>query len=239
MRSSNVTAAALPESFCLAKLLRNAKAFGVRMGQPPFFLLRALPLKAPLQKHGLEGKIEAATEHSEIIFRPVDHAEAQVVSQTDVPRDSEFETGSELAERFRFATEVVRLGADSERIRRPLCGEDIPFAAAENRTGTGPGVGRNTGAGNWIAQCKCSQNSANGMVVIDFFSSKNRDRRVLKDIEAVFAGVQGKSFNAHTKVAVEEIFYVGAAAPGVIASDVSVVGAEHRVAFTGTLYDIH
>src|SRR5438045_2279636 len=104
------------------------------MGQPPFFLLRAPLLNAPLRKHGLEGKIEAATEHSEIISRPVDHAEAQIVSQTDV---------------------------------------------------------------------------------------------------------QGKSFNAHTKVAVEEIFYVGAAAPGVIASDVSVVGAEHWIAFTGTLYDIH
>src|SRR5260370_17391377 len=76
------------------------------------------------------------------------------------------------------------------------------------------------------------------MVVIDSFMSKNRDRRVLEDIEAVFAGVQGKSFNAHTEVAVEEIFYVAAAAPGVIASDVSVVGAEHGVAFTGTLYDI-
>src|SRR5436190_9926449 len=76
------------------------------------------------------------------------------------------------------------------------------------------------------------------MVVIDSFTGKNRDRRVLEDIEAVFAGVQGKSFNAHTKVAVEEIFDVAAAAPGVIATNVSVVGAKHRVAFTGTLYDI-
>src|SRR6266568_4995753 len=77
------------------------------------------------------------------------------------------------------------------------------------------------------------------MVVIDSFTSKNRDRRVLEDIEAVFTGVQGKSFNAHTEVAVEEIFYVAAAAPGVIAANVMVEGAEHGVAFTGTLYDIH
>src|SRR5437016_2510731 len=77
------------------------------------------------------------------------------------------------------------------------------------------------------------------MVVIDSFTSKNRDRRVLEDIEAVFAGVQSESFNAHTKVAVEEIFYVAAPAPGVIATNVMVEGAEHRVAFTGTLYDIH
>src|SRR5439155_15896836 len=36
-----------------------------------------------------------------------------------------------------------------------------------------------------------------------------------------------------------EIFYVAAPAPGVIATNVMVEGAEHRVAFTGTLYDIH
>src|SRR5204863_1977318 len=76
------------------------------------------------------------------------------------------------------------------------------------------------------------------MVVIDSFTSKNRDCRVLEDIEAVCAGVQGKSFNAHTKVAVEEIFYIAAAAPGVISTNVMVKGAEHGVAFTGTLYDI-
>src|SRR5947199_10345844 len=77
------------------------------------------------------------------------------------------------------------------------------------------------------------------MVVIDSFTSKNGDRRVLEDIETIFAGVQSKSFDAHTKVAAEEIFYVAAAAPGVIATNVSVVGAKHRVAFTGTLNHIY
>src|SRR6266536_697415 len=77
------------------------------------------------------------------------------------------------------------------------------------------------------------------MVVIDFFSGKNRDRRVLEDIEAVFAGVQGKSFNANAEVAVEKIFDIAASAPGVVAANVMVEGAEHWVAFTGTLYDIH
>src|SRR6266480_2066084 len=77
------------------------------------------------------------------------------------------------------------------------------------------------------------------MVVIDSLTSKNRDRRVLEDIEAVFAGVQGKSLNAHTEVAVKEVFDVAASAPGVIATNVMVEGAEHGVVFTGTLYDIH
>ena len=104
----------------------------------------------------LEREVEAAAEHSEIIFWPVDHTEAQVASQTDVSRDSEFETGSELAKQFGLATKVMRLSMDSERVRRSLRVKDVPFAAAENRTDTGPGVGRKTCARNWIAQCKYS-----------------------------------------------------------------------------------
>src|SRR5437016_9382980 len=127
---------------------------------------------------------------------------------------------------------------DSERVRRPLRGENVPFDPAENRADTGPGVGRETSARNWIPQCERSQKRTNGVVVIDSFTSKDGDRRVLKNIEAVFAGVQRKSFNAQPKVAAEEIFDVPAAAPRVIATDVMVEGAEHGVAFTGTLYDI-
>src|SRR6266511_4318568 len=77
------------------------------------------------------------------------------------------------------------------------------------------------------------------MVVIDPFTSKNGDRRVLEDIETVFAAVEDKSFNAYAKIATEEIFYVAAAAPRVIATNVSVVGAEHRIAFTRTLNHIY
>src|SRR6266446_9643794 len=77
------------------------------------------------------------------------------------------------------------------------------------------------------------------MIVIDSFPSKNRDRGIFENIETVFAGLEGKSFDAHAKVAAEKIFYVAAAAPGVIATNVSVVGAEHRIAFTRTLNHIH
>src|SRR6266516_4830605 len=76
------------------------------------------------------------------------------------------------------------------------------------------------------------------MVVIDSLASKNRGRRILEDIEAVFAGIESESFNAHTEVAVEKIFDVAASAPSVIATNVTVEGAEHGVAFTGTLHDI-
>jgi hypothetical protein len=104
----------------------------------------------------LEGEVETAAEHSKIVLRPIDHAEAQVVGPTDVSRDSAFETGSELAEHFGFATEVIRLRMDGERVRRPLCVNDISFAAAEDRTDTRPCIGRKTCARNRIAQRKCS-----------------------------------------------------------------------------------
>ena len=89
----------------------------------------------------LEGEVQAAANHSEIVFWTIDHAEAQVVSPSDVPRESDFETGSELTEDFGFATEVIRLRMDSERVRRPLCVNDIPFAAAKNRANARPCVG--------------------------------------------------------------------------------------------------
>ena len=89
----------------------------------------------------LKGEVEAAAEHSEIVLGSIDHAETQVVSPTDMPRDPEFEASSELANQFGFGTEVIRLCMDRERIRRPLRVNDISFAAAENRAHTRPCIG--------------------------------------------------------------------------------------------------
>jgi hypothetical protein len=90
----------------------------------------------------LESKVETAPEHSKVISRSIDHTEAQIVGPTDMPRDSEFDAGSELAEHFSFATEVVRLRIHSERVGRTLRMKGLPFAAAENRADTGPRIGR-------------------------------------------------------------------------------------------------
>src|SRR5262249_3103892 len=76
------------------------------------------------------------------------------------------------------------------------------------------------------------------MIMIDSTVDKYRDRLVLENIETGFVTVQCKSFNTDTSIATEEIFDVAAAAPGVIATNVMVVRAEHRTAFTGALYDV-
>src|SRR5207247_851445 len=77
-----------------------------------------------------------------------------------------------------------------------------------------------------------------GMMVVDPSVKKNWDPLVLEDIKTRLAGVQSKSFNTQTNIATEKIFYVPAAAPRVIASDIMVVSAKHRIAFAGALYDV-
>jgi hypothetical protein len=103
-----------------------------------------------------KGEIDAAPEHTEIILWPIDDAEAQVVSPTDVPREPKFEAGSELTEHFGFAAEMFGLRIDSEGVRRSLRVNDIVFPATENRANTGPCIRRKTRARNWIPQRKCS-----------------------------------------------------------------------------------
>jgi hypothetical protein len=95
--------------YCASRSVAAARSTGLRHAplqkprkQPRLsalkMFLEALGTTPPIVAVILEGEIEAAAKHSEIIFWPIDHAEAQIASQTDVPRDSEFETGSELAE---------------------------------------------------------------------------------------------------------------------------------------------
>src|SRR5260370_19348019 len=73
---------------------------------------------------------------------------------------------------------------------------------------------------------------------MDFSVKKNGNRLVLEDIETRLAGVQSKSFNTETSIATEEIFYVPAAAPCVVATDVAIIGAKDWASLTRTLYDV-
>src|SRR6476469_8927611 len=130
------------------------------------------------------------------------------------------------------------LRIDSEGVGWSLRVKFISFAAAKNRADTRPCIRRETRARNWIPQRQCAKHSADGMIVIDSFVNKYRDRLVLEDIETRLAAVQNKSFDTDTCIATEEIFDVPAATPCVIAANVTVVGAEHWTAFTGALYDV-
>jgi hypothetical protein len=102
----------------------------------------------------LEGEIQAATKHSEIIPRAINYAEAQVINHRDVSREPKFETGPKLAEDLRLATEMFGLRINKERVRRSLRVKDVSFATAENRTDASPSVRRKTRARDWITQCE-------------------------------------------------------------------------------------
>src|SRR5207249_10169852 len=78
-----------------------------------------------------------------------------------------------------------------------------------------------------------------GVIVIDSSVNKYRNRLVLEDIETRLVSVQCKSLNTQTNIATEEIFYVPAAAPCVVATDVAIIGAKDWASFTRTLHDVH
>src|SRR6266550_217839 len=77
------------------------------------------------------------------------------------------------------------------------------------------------------------------MIVIDSSVNKNRNRLVLEDIETRLAGVQCKSLNTETNIATEEMFYVPAAAPCVVATDVAIIRAKDWASLTRTLHDVY
>src|SRR5262249_6324392 len=79
---------------------------------------------------------------------------------------------------------------------------------------------------------------ADGTIMTGSFLDKYRDRLVLEDIETRLGGVERKSLNTDPSIAAEEVFYVTATAPCVIAANVTVVRAEHGTAFTGALYNV-
>src|SRR5438552_13906482 len=134
---------------------------------------------------------------------------------------------------------MLGLRIDSECVRWALHVKSVPFAAAKYSADTGPCIRGNTGARNRISQGECTKNRANGVVVIDSSMNKHRDRLVLEDIETRLVSVQCKSLNTDSSIATEEIFYVPAAAPSVVATDVAIVGAKDWASLTRTLHDVH
>src|SRR2546423_59201 len=153
-------------------------------------------------------------------------------------REPDLKTGAKWAEHFGFAAEMLSLRINGEGIGRSLRVKGVPSPATENRAHTCPCIRREPRARNWIAQRECTKDSADGMIVIDSLVNKYWDRLVFENIETRFAGVQCKSLHTETSIATEEIFYVPAAAPCMVAADVTVVRTKDRAALAGTLDDI-
>jgi len=66
----------------------------------------------------LEGEIDSASDHSEIISRAFDHAEAEIVDPANVAGDPCFESRPKLAEQFGLAAVMDRESISDESIKR-------------------------------------------------------------------------------------------------------------------------
>src|SRR5262249_13843372 len=111
-------------------------------GVNPEDFLEAPDPRRLLRRGQLEGEIQTAADHSEIIPGAVNDAKTQVVSPTDMARETDFETGAELREHFGLTAKMVGLRIDSKGVRRSLRVKLVPFAAAENRAHTSPCIRR-------------------------------------------------------------------------------------------------
>src|SRR4029077_21233131 len=74
---------------------------------------------APLDlTSNLEGEINSAADHSEVVPRAFDHAEAEIVHPANVAGDPCFEPRPKLSEQFGLAAVMDRESIGDESIRR-------------------------------------------------------------------------------------------------------------------------
>ena len=92
----------------------------------------------------LEGEIQTAADHGEIILRAVDDAPADIIGPANVTGESDFETESKMTQDFCVSVEMVTLCVDGwEFVRQTgnrLGGDGIALPAPKDRTDTGPTV---------------------------------------------------------------------------------------------------
>ena len=80
--------------------------------QPRFSTLRGEPSKI------LEGEIDAAADHREVILRPINDAPAQVIGPADAAGAPKFKAESEMAERLCLAVKMMTLRIDGGKLIR-------------------------------------------------------------------------------------------------------------------------
>ena len=66
----------------------------------------------------LEGEIDAAAGHGEVILWPIDNAPAQIIGPADVTSEPKFKTESEMADRFCLSIEMMTLRVDGGKLIR-------------------------------------------------------------------------------------------------------------------------
>ena len=102
----------------------------------------------------LEGEINAAAHHAEVVVLPVHNILAEIVHPADVRSDPNFQTRAELADRLGGSTQVIGRGRgenDGIITRRSLV-KAFSLAAAEDGTASRPNIRCKARTGDRIPQ---------------------------------------------------------------------------------------
>ena len=66
----------------------------------------------------LEGEVDAAADHGEVILRPFDDPPTQIIGPADVAGEAKFKAESEMADRFCLSIEMMTLRVDGGKLIR-------------------------------------------------------------------------------------------------------------------------
>ena len=103
----------------------------------------------------LEGEINSAPDHGEVVLWPIDDAPADIILPADVASEAIFKAKSKMADRFCLSVKMMALCVDGRKFvwktRNRLRRHRIALAAAENRASSRPGVWGKASTGNWVA----------------------------------------------------------------------------------------
>ena len=114
----------------------------------------------------------------------------------------------------------------------------VAFAAAENRSASGPGIRGETSARDWITQSECAKGCADRAFMIRVVVNEYFILRIEKQVESGLLRIEDKSFHSDAEIAVKEKPDVAATAPGVVAAEIFVETAKDRVAFGRALNQV-
>src|SRR5438552_3583067 len=173
----------------------------------------------------LECKRDAAAHHAKVIVRPIHHVPTEIVHPADVRGDANFDAAAKLANSLGCTISVFSMKKLYRRVTngaQSVEHDSIALAAAKNGAATGPNIGSEARTRNRITQREGPQNRTNRAGLVT--RSIDEDRRSDFEIKCFPSGIHDPAFNSDAEVAVEKVFHVNTAAPGVVPFNVAIVG---------------
>ena len=152
--------------------------------------------------------------------------------------DAEFQPSAELADSF--CRTIVMNSVEQWSFRGEAVQQDlISFTATENDTAARPNVRGKTKALNRIPKRKGSHYFSHRALVARSFLNACAWATTALEVEAsATSSIQDKAFDTDAEITMKKVLGVDAAAPGVVATEVSVKGSLNGGAFGRALDDV-